>query len=54
MLTADTWFTPYKRKAAYPLDYVADNKFWPSVRRVDETYGDRNLVCSCAPIEAYM
>jgi glycine dehydrogenase len=55
MLTADTWVLPYSReKAAYPMDYVADNKFWPSVRRVDETYGDRNLVCSCAPIEAYM
>ncbi|MGO4821949.1 MULTISPECIES: aminomethyl-transferring glycine dehydrogenase [unclassified Flavobacterium] len=55
MLTADTWILPYSReKAAYPLDYVAENKFWPSVRRVDETYGDRNLVCSCAPIEAYM
>ncbi|WP_430399325.1 aminomethyl-transferring glycine dehydrogenase [Flavobacterium sp.] len=55
MLTADTWVLPYSReKAAYPLEYVADNKFWPSVRRVDETYGDRNLVCSCAPIEAYM
>ena len=55
MLTADTWVLPYTReKAAYPLEYVSDNKFWPSVRRVDETYGDRNLVCSCAPIEAYM
>ncbi|MDG2432483.1 aminomethyl-transferring glycine dehydrogenase subunit GcvPB, partial [Flavobacterium sp.] len=55
MLTADTWVLPYTReKAAYPLEYVAENKFWPSVRRVDETYGDRNLVCSCAPIEAYM
>ncbi|TDD95577.1 aminomethyl-transferring glycine dehydrogenase [Flavobacterium cellulosilyticum] len=55
MLTADTWNLPYSReKAAYPLDYVTDNKFWPSVRRIDETYGDRNLVCSCAPIEAYM
>jgi len=55
MLTADTWILPYTReKAAYPLEYVAENKFWPSVRRVDETYGDRNLVCSCAPIEAYM
>jgi hypothetical protein len=37
-----------QEKAAYPLEYVADNKFWPSVRRVDETYGDRNLICSCA------
>ena len=55
MLTSDSWTLPYSReKAAYPLEYVADNKFWPSVRRVDETYGDRNLVCSCAPIEAYM
>ena len=55
MLTADSWTFPYSREdAAYPLDYVADNKFWPSVRRIDETYGDRNLICSCAPIEAYM
>jgi glycine dehydrogenase len=55
MLTSDSWTLPYTReKAAYPLDYVADNKFWPSVRRVDETYGDRNLICSCAPIEAYI
>jgi len=52
MLTADTWVLPYTReKAAYPLEYVTENKFWPSVRRVDETYGDRNLICSCAPIE---
>ena len=55
MLTADTWDFPYTREqAAYPLDYIAENKFWPSVRRVDDAYGDRNLVCSCAPIEAYM
>ena len=55
MLTANSWTLPYTReKAAFPLEYVSDNKFWPSVRRVDETYGDRNLVCSCAPIEAYM
>lgn len=55
MLTTDNWDFPYTReKAAYPLDYIAENKFWPSVRRVDDAYGDRNLVCSCAPIEAYM
>lgn len=55
MLTADTWSYPYTREqAAYPLDYIHENKFWPSVRRVDDAYGDRNLVCSCAPIEAYM
>lgn len=55
MLTADTWSFPYTREqAAYPLEYIHENKFWPSVRRVDDAYGDRNLVCSCAPIEAYM
>ena len=55
MVTSNDWIYPYSReKAAFPLDYIADNKFWPTVRRVDEAYGDRNLVCSCAPIEAYM
>ncbi|PZD76496.1 aminomethyl-transferring glycine dehydrogenase [Mesonia sp. K7] len=55
MLTASTWEMPYSReKAAYPLSYVAENKFWPAVRRVDDAFGDRNLVCSCDPIEAYM
>ncbi|GGB76659.1 glycine dehydrogenase (aminomethyl-transferring) [Flavobacterium suaedae] len=55
MLTTDEWTLPYSReKAAFPIDYIADNKFWPAVRRVDEAYGDRNLICSCAPIEAYM
>ena len=55
MLTAETWELPYSRQqAAYPLEYIEDNKFWPSVRRVDDAYGDRNLICSCAPIEAYM
>ncbi len=55
MVTADEWTLPYGRqKAAFPLDYVGENKFWPSVRRVDDAYGDRNLVCTCDPIEAYM
>jgi len=55
MVTANDWVFPYTREqAAFALDYIAENKFWPSVRRVDEAYGDRNLVCSCAPIEAYM
>jgi len=55
MLTADEWLLPYSReKAAFPLDFVRDTKFWPSVRRVDEAYGDRNLICSCAPIEDYV
>jgi glycine dehydrogenase len=55
MVTTDTWNFPYTREAAaFPLEYIAENKFWPTVRRADEAYGDRNLVCSCAPIEAYM
>jgi glycine dehydrogenase len=55
MLTADVWSFPYTREqAAFPLEYIAENKFWPTVRRADDAYGDRNLVCSCAPIEAYM
>lgn len=55
MVTADEWVYPYTREqAAFPLAYITENKFWPTVRRVDEAYGDRNLVCSCAPIEAYM
>jgi glycine dehydrogenase len=54
MVTSDVWDFPYTRsQAAFPLDYIALNKFWPTVRRVDEAYGDRNLNCSCAPIEAY-
>ncbi|OAD44425.1 aminomethyl-transferring glycine dehydrogenase [Polaribacter atrinae] len=55
MLTADEWTLPYTRKqAAFPLPYIAENKFWPTVRRVDDAFGDRNLICSCNPIEDYM
>lgn len=55
MLTANYWDFPYTREeAAFPLPYIQDNKFWPSVRRVDDAYGDRNLICSCAPIEDFM
>lgn len=55
LVTADNWDLPYSRKqAAFPLEYIAENKFWPAVRRVDDAYGDRNLICTCAPIEAYM
>lgn len=55
LVVADDWKKPYSRqKAAYPLHWVVANKFWPSVAKVDSAYGDRNLVCSCAPIEAYM
>ena len=54
MVTSDKWTYPYSRQqAAFPLDFVSNNKLWPSVRRVDEAYGDRNLVCSCNPIEDY-
>jgi len=54
VITADDWAYPYSRqKAAYPLPYVKEAKFWPSVSRIDNAYGDRNLVCSCLPIEAY-
>jgi glycine dehydrogenase len=50
----DNWDRPYTRKkAAYPLSYIAENKFWPSVSRVDNAFGDRNLICSCPPIESY-
>ncbi|WP_299051160.1 aminomethyl-transferring glycine dehydrogenase [uncultured Polaribacter sp.] len=55
MVTSDEWDFPYTREqAAFPLPFVTDNKFWPSIRRVDDAYGDRNLICSCNPIENYM
>jgi glycine dehydrogenase len=54
VVTADTWAHPYSREqAAYPLPWVKANKFWPSVGRIDNPYGDRNLVCICPPMEAY-
>lgn len=54
VITADNWDRPYTRqKAAYPLPFVKESKFWPSVSRVDNAYGDRNLVCSCLPIEEF-
>ncbi|MEL6483756.1 MAG: aminomethyl-transferring glycine dehydrogenase, partial [Bacteroidota bacterium] len=54
MVTNDEWSFPYSRqKAAFPLPFVSENKFWPTVRRTDEAFGDRNLICTCAPIEAY-
>ena len=54
MVTADEWTHVYPRStAAYPTDDTRDRKFWPSVRRVDDAYGDRNLVCACPPMEAY-
>ncbi len=54
MLLAENWDRSYSReKAAFPLSWVKENKFWPAVSRINDGYGDRNLVCSCAPIEAY-
>jgi glycine dehydrogenase len=51
---ANEWERPYSREqAAYPLPYVRENKFWPAVARVDNVYGDKNLVCSCPPISSY-
>ncbi len=55
MITADEWTHSYTRQeAAFPLEYIKENKYWPTVRRVNDAYGDRNLVCSCNPIEDYM
>jgi glycine dehydrogenase len=54
-LISDDWKYSYSReKAAFPLEFCRENKFWPSVSRVDNAYGDRNLVCSCLPIESYI
>jgi glycine dehydrogenase len=52
--TSDAWTHPYTReKAAFPLPFVRASKFWPSVGRIDNPYGDRNLMCACPPLEAY-
>jgi len=54
VITADEWSFAYSRQqAAYPLEYVKANKFWPSISRVNNTYGDRNLICTCEPVSAY-
>ncbi|TDC94636.1 glycine dehydrogenase (aminomethyl-transferring) [Nonomuraea deserti] len=53
-VSADEWHHPYSRtEAAYPLPSLRDGKYWVPVRRIDQAYGDRNLVCSCPPLEAY-
>jgi glycine dehydrogenase len=53
-VSADAWPHPYSREqAAYPLPFVRANKFWPAVSRIDNPYGDRNLICACPPMEAY-
>jgi len=52
--TADTWTHPYTREqAVFPLPFVRANKFWPAVGRIDNPYGDRNLMCACPPLESY-
>ncbi|MFZ1800938.1 MAG: aminomethyl-transferring glycine dehydrogenase, partial [Chitinophagaceae bacterium] len=54
IVCADEWNHPYSRQAAaFPLYYVTQNKFWPSVARINNTYGDRNLICTCEPMESY-
>jgi glycine dehydrogenase len=55
VVTADRWNHAYSREqAAFPLPYLKENKVWPTVGRIDNTYGDRHLVCSCPPLEEYM
>ena len=50
----DDWSRPYTREqAVFPLPWVAENKFWPSVNRVDDVYGDRKLFCGCVPMSEY-
>ena len=54
-ITTDEWTHNYTRQqAAFPLEYLVSNKFWPAVSRVNNTYGDRNLICTCEPVESYM
>jgi glycine dehydrogenase len=53
-IASDSWTHPYSReKAAFPVEWLKSNKFWPSVARVDNAYGDRNFICSCQPVSAY-
>jgi glycine dehydrogenase len=55
VICANEWNHQYSREAAaFPLEYVKQNKFWPSISRVNNTYGDRNLICTCEPVESYM
>ncbi len=54
MIASEVWERPYSREtAAFPTEWVRNSKFWPAVARIDNVYGDRNLVCACLPIEAY-
>jgi glycine dehydrogenase len=54
VICADEWRHAYSREsAAFPLAYIRGNKFWPSIARVNNTYGDRNLICTCEPVSSY-
>jgi glycine dehydrogenase len=54
VICADEWNHSYPRsQAAFPLAYVRENKFWPSIARVNNTHGDRNLICTCEPVSSY-
>ena len=53
-VSSDNWDHKYSREvAAYPSDWLKEHKYWPTVRRVDNAYGDRNLICTCAPLDSY-
>lgn len=55
VITSDEWNHSYSRSAAaFPLDYLKSNKFWPAISRVNNTFGDRNLICTCEPTESFM
>jgi glycine dehydrogenase len=55
MVTSDEWTRPYTReKAAFPMPCAKEDKYWPAVTRIDDAFGDRNLICTCAPIESYI
>ena len=55
VVMADAWDRPYSRaKAAFPVPNLRATKFWPTTSRVNDTYGDRNLVCSCPPMEIFV
>jgi len=53
-IVSGKWEHPYTREeAVFPIEWVRSNKFWPPIKRIDNAYGDRNLICSCNPIEVY-
>jgi len=55
MVATDNWTLPYTReKAAFPMPCAKEDKYWPAVTRIDDAWGDRNLVCTCAPIESFV